>query len=359
MRNFPKDQNDRFGQKKILTFDKNTLWVKLRVCFLPEEFTVTKNIFVINPFAKQVRTDKTLRARLKSLVYRETTLVEPTSVNQLIEILNSQSKDLSHVTIYIVGGDGTFNQILNWIMTLPPKHRPSLMPVGGGQFNFMARYIGLKNRDPSINLVEVFSGRIDPKPELWRPVQIHDSYTNTNKYSAVVANGLVCSFVKWYEERGKGGVLDVLQLVVIAGTEYIGGMISGHESRISKTSGTISIDNKTLESSKFGGIVVGAVSEFMPTCKPFRSNLTPNTCGTIAYWGEIAVLPFASPTIWFGKSSILTEKHMFNGVSERIEFITSDAKMLLDGDLFEWDNPNITRTFTFSRGPEVTLLRAM
>jgi len=322
---------------------------------------VDKHIIVMNPFARQLRHDKPLRARLRKLLHRSSIHIEAQTVNELLETLKtlSQSQDLHNVRVFVVGGDGTFNQMMNWVANLPPDNQPSLVPVGGGQFNFMARYAGLGSTDPSENLSRIFSGEIELEDHLWRPIAIHDSQSDTTKYAAVVAGGVVSSFVKLYEQNGKGDLVDVVSLMVSATAGHISHLVKGIDTDVSHTLGNLLIDGTRLEPNRFS-YVFGAVREFMPSCTPFHHNNDQNKCNLIAYWGMLPILLLAAPKLWFGKPSIFTNNRIINTSCLKSILLTLDPNMMFDGDLYTWPDASTTpRAFTFSRGPEIPLPRAV
>ncbi|OGL97842.1 hypothetical protein A2318_03315 [Candidatus Uhrbacteria bacterium RIFOXYB2_FULL_45_11] len=321
-------------------------------------------IIVMNPFARHLRKDKTLRSRLLALVHRKTAIIETQTVQALIETLEQLSvthTSLKNVAVYIIGGDGTFNQVLNWVMTLPQENRPLLMPVGGGQFNFMTKFVGLKSTDPSVNLAEIFSGRIHTETKSWRPVCVTDSYTHEKRYGAVIGNGILCDFVEWYEEMGKGDLLDVLKLIGIVISDFGKNMLRGRHGRIKPIQGTLFVDGVKLPCTEYAAIMAATVPEFMPTCKPFRAPTVPNAFSTYAYWGNFTPLALSVPFIWRGLKSPLTDPCAVNTNAQEIRIHTTDPRLLIDGDIHLWQSKKQphARTLTFTHGPEIQLLHAV
>lgn len=321
------------------------------------------HLIVMNPFAKNLRKDRTLRTRLRSIVHRPSSIIEPQSVNELIHSLEALSlvRDLSRVTVYIVGGDGTFNQVLNWIMTQPKEKRPHLMPVGGGQFNFMTKFVGLKSTDPSVNLARIFSGRIETTIQPWKPICIHDSVSNQTRYAAVAANGILCDAVEWYEEVGKGDMASVAKLVGAIIVDFGKNRLHGRHGRIKPTSGSVTIDSKNLGCDEYAAFMIGTVPEFLPNCRPFIVPPNLTTFSAMVYWGNLAALAASVPFVWNGWPSPLTDLHMFNDKAECVIVKTKDPRLLVDGDLLTWpesiDHP--TRTLTITHGESIQLLHAV
>ena len=317
----------------------------------------------MNPFAKHLRKDRTLRTRLRTLVRRPASVIEPQSVDELIETLKALAnvRNLTNVTIYIVGGDGTFNQVLNWVMTLPAENRPRLMPVGGGQFNFMTKYVGLKSTDPSVNLARIFSGRIETISKPWKSICIHHSVSDETRYAAVVANGILCDAVEWYEEVGKGDMADVIKLSGAMIADFGKNMIYGRHGRIKPTVGNVTIDHRNLGFEEYAAFMFGTVPEFLPGCRPFLSPPTHSSFSAMVYSGNLASLAASVPLVWNGWASPLTDLHMFNSDAQHVIVKTKDPRLLVDGDLLTWpiSEHNPAHTLTITHSEPIQLLHAV
>lgn len=300
-----------------------------------------------------------------TLVKRRSKIIETQTVAGLIEALEQLAKSrktLSNVTVYVVGGDGTFNQVLNWTLSQPIEKRPNLIPVGGGQFNFMCKFVGLKSTDPSKNLAEIFSGRIQLEAKSWRPVCVEDSLSGERRYGAVIGNGILCDFVEWYEEVGKGDLLDVLKLIAAVIADFGKNMIHGRHGRIKPISGSISIDGTSLSCTEYAAFMTATVPEFMPGCRPFLKTPNNDSFPMYAYWGNFAALAASVPMIWRGWASPLTDLHTFNDEAKHVEIKTKDPRILIDGDLIILPTPvgdHPKRTLTITYGPEIQLLHAV
>ncbi len=317
----------------------------------------------MNPFAKKMRTDKSVRSRILGMLRRNSSVIEPTSVNELIATLEdvSLAHPLSNATFYIVGGDGTFNQVLNWILSKPAQHRPRLLPVGGGQFNFMARHLGLASRDPSVNLAQIFSGRLTLQPEFWRPIQVYDSLSNTVCYAAVIGNGVLCDACEWYEEMGKGNHLEISRLIARACKDHVLSLIQDRPGRLKLVKGRLQIDNFRVPGAFFTAMLIGTTQELIPSCKPFRQPVESDACAILAHWGGLEELALSVPFLWTGVRSPLTDSASFNGSANRITLETQDNRLMMDGDLIRFPSPTTAHhehIFTITRGPEITLMRA-
>lgn len=322
-------------------------------------------IIVVNPQANRIRANPFLLRKILSQFHtRATEIFYAKSIASLHARLNLYRKenDLSNTTICIVGGDGTFKQILEWTIQLPIEERPALMPVGGGQFNFMTKYVGFKSGNPIKNLTRVFSPKTTLGKKSWRPIMIHDSYSDTKRYGAVIANGVVNDVVDWYNQNGKGDLRHVLQLISAVLIDYTKSSLLKKEGRVRLIEGELTVDGFKIPSKRFAGITVGAVDEFVTTCRPFHKPIEDNLCGVITYWGDLGKLALATPVIWFGKKVPFITKQMINTNVKTVILSTTDARMVIDGDYFTWPVPNgdnQIRTFTITRGPEITLLHAI
>lgn len=321
------------------------------------------HVVIINPTASRVRANPSIHLRLSDATQNRATLIEPASVKELHEILDSlsQTTNLTETILYMVGGDGTFNTILNWMMSKPESSRPILVPIGGGQFNFMTKHIGLKSMDPAANLHSIFSKRLSLTKKHWRPISVHDSFTGKTKYGAVMANGVVNDAVRIYNNAGKGNMLNVTRMVGTIIADFVKSQTTGSICCVNPTLGQLVVDNERIHPHEFAGVIVSAVNEFIPLCRPFKDEITTDNMGTIAYWGKLSSLAVSVPLVWIGATSPLTKHSMLNTNAQHVTFKTRDASMLIDGDLLDWPTQDSKpiRTFTFTRGSSIELLYAV
>ena len=324
------------------------------------------DIVLMNQYARSLRKDKTLRARLISIIRRrKRTIVEAQTIEAVIEtldILANSQKNLTNTKVYVVGGDGTFNQMLNWTLSQPIEKRPQLIPVGGGQFNFMCKFVGLRSTDPAINLADIDSGRVTLKPVPWRPVCVTDSLSGECRHGAVVGNGILCDFVEWYEEVGKGDLVDVVKLIGAVIADFGKNAIQAKYGRIKPIRGLIKIDGVSLPCEEYAAFMAATVPEFMPSCHPFSATPNQDTFPMYAYWGNFASLAVSVPQVWFGKTSRLMRDFTFNDSAKEVLIKTTDPRLLVDGDLHRWPTQageNPSRILTITYGDEIQLLRAV
>jgi diacylglycerol kinase (ATP) len=71
--------------------------------------------------------------------YHETTAGAPGQARDAAEAAARSGADL----VVAIGGDGTLNEALNGVMTVPEEHRPALAFVPGGTANILARALGI------------------------------------------------------------------------------------------------------------------------------------------------------------------------------------------------------------------------
>ncbi len=323
-----------------------------------------KFIVVINPQANQVRRNPELIKTIVDQFARYAQIIHPQTIPALHDALLTirRHTNFSQVVLCIVGGDGTCKQMIDWIIKLPEAERPILLLVGGGQFNFMTKHVGFTSGNPVRNLSRLFSRSDAFVVRRWRPIAVHDSLTNSTHHGAVMANGVVSDTIELYEKNGKGGMIDVMKLVAIVCSSHVQSMLGTAKSRVNHTKGLVLIDDLPITFRNQSTLFVGAVNHFLPLCHPFREPIEPNRCGTFAYWGELSPIAMSIPSLWTGTISPLTDRWTHNANADRITLITRDARMIIDGDFFSWPTPEGSkqdRTFTISRGPEISLLYAM
>ena len=320
-----------------------------------------KYVIVVNPQANQVRKNPDMIREILNRFTRYAQIIQSSTVDLLHRELSKirLEADFSKVTLCIVGGDGTFKQMLDWVIDLPEMERPILMPVGGGQFNFMTRHVGFTSGNPIRNLSKLFRYQKSFEPRIWQPVAVHDSLSNSRHHGAVVANGIVCEFTELYERDGKGDMAGVTRLVGAVILGQLKTLVSDSRGYVNHTLGKLSVDQHTVAPSNEASIVIGAVNQFLPFCHPFREKIEADRCAVIAYWGSLTALALSIPPFWTGSISPLTDLNVCNTNADLIVLSTKDARMTIDGDFFHWPTPkdsNPERTFTIKRGPGVALL---
>lgn len=311
-----------------------------------------------------MRNDASASVRLRKLIHEDARVIEPQSVTELIQTLEgiAAGTAMSKKVLYIVGGDGTFNQVLNWVMRQPEHARPCLMPIGGGQFNFMTRFVGLKQSDPTQNAARFRSRKMDFEMKQWRPIRIHDSLSGETRYAAVVGNGILTEFVSWYDESGKGNVLDVCKLIGTSVFDFVTHARRGTHGRLKPTYGEVSLNGTPIPSKTYAAFMCATVPEFMPTCRPLRKTATSSTFPAYVYWGNFKRLAASIPFIWVGSKSPMTDAESFNDLAHTMHVETQDPRILLDGDIHAWPTPaadSPDRTLTITLGEEIRLLHAV
>ncbi len=316
------------------------------------------NVIVVNPVAKRLKEDGRIRKRIREAFSAHAHIIDPYGRDQILSELTHAANNNAIEAIYVVGGDGTFNLILNWIIRQPPDARPSMILVGGGQFCYMTRFHGFRNRNPIHNLKEIFSGRIALIPRGWRPVHMIDSLSKTSRYAAVFANGVVCDVSEWYESVGKGGLTKVVGVISGAILSVLSEKCRRLQNRIRLLEGELVFDSKIVKPQGYAGFTFGAVSELVTTCRPFRGTPNPYQFSAIAYWGNLRRLAFAAPFIWFGWTPPWIRRRIFNEPIHMARVTTTDPRLVVDGDLIrlEGSKPNKPRSLTFTSDEMISLL---
>lgn len=262
--------------------------------------------------------------------------------------------------IYVVGGDGTFNNVLNWIASRLPEIRPALVSVGGGQFCYMTHFHGLPSKDPIKNLGLIFEKRIKLVWKKWQPVCVHDSITQSKRYAAVVGGGVIADILQWYESVGKGGFFKVLRIVLIAILSVAFDTIRRLHGRLNMVEGELTLGTSICAKKTYTGFALSTIPELLASCRPFAGLLNQHEFYAAAYWGTLRRLAFASPFVWFGHMPFWIRGESYNQPIRKAVVKTADPRLVLDGDVFVWPQNDKKagekRTLTFTIGETITLL---
>ena len=322
-------------------------------------------VIVVNPQAKRLRRNRRIRQLVRDRFSKYAHIIDISGADKVIGALDALSQKHTIDFIYVVGGDGTFNNVLNWIAVLQPELRPALISVGGGQFCYMTQFHGLPSKDPIKNLAGIFSNKIKLKWQNWQPVCVHDAVTNTKRYAAVVAGGVISDILQWYESIGKGGLFRVLQIVLIAALSVASDTIRRLHGRLKMVEGEMTLGTAICTKKSFTGFAFSTIPKLLASCQPFVG--VPNTAEyySAAYWGGLRSLALASPFVWFGLIPFWINRKSFNKPIRSAVIKMTDSRLVLDGDVFTWpestkqgaEKQNIERrTLTFTIGETITLL---
>lgn len=321
-----------------------------------------EHIVVMNPFARRLRTEKGLLAKLRRIVGRSPAyIIDAASPEAMLEMLErtQETHQLSSTMIIIVGGDGTYKQVYTWTCKLPESDRPCLLPIGGGQFNFMARHVGWKSADPALNLSHLYTDRVHISVIPWRGIQLHDSISDQMVYGAVIGNGVLCDGVQAYNDSGKGDLFSVMKMVIDLVTNFFANTFQGTEGNAKMVNpGLVYIDGKELLCNEHAAFMASVVAEFMPTCRPFHQNITSQQFMMMVYHGRLHHLVMSIPDLWFGRKSFYTKRHTFNGLGRLVRVEVKDPRLIVDGELIILHTPtgiDPMRTLTLSYGPTIRL----
>ena len=312
-------------------------------------------VIVVNPEAKRLRKNRRIRQLVRDRFSKHATIIDISGADKVIGTLTALSQKHTIDFIYVVGGDGTFNNVLNWIAELQPELRPALISVGGGQFCYMTKFHGLPSKDPIKNLSGIFSNKIKLRWQNWHPVCVHDSITQTKRYGAVVAGGVISDILQWYESVGKGGFFRVLQIVLMAVLSVASDTIRKLHGRLKMVEGEMTMGTAICTKKTFTGFAFSTIPKLLASCKPFVG--VPNTAEyySAGYWGGLRSLALAAPFVWFGIIPFWVKRRMFNQPIRSAVIKMTDSRLVLDGDVFVWPESG-KRTLTFTIGETITLL---
>ncbi len=259
-------------------------------------------------------------------------VIAPRSMNAAIEMLDEIHYGTGIHELFIVGGDGTFNLVLNWVMRLPDHRRPDLIPVGGGEINYMTRYVGLTVNDPIVNLETILSDTSLISRIVWSPLVITERNSGRIWYAAVFSTGIVERFIAWYEDTGKGNMVRVFGMIAMAILSVLSDSVRKWLGRLEGTNGQLTIQDRRIVSGTYTGLVASTVPVMIPLCWPFSGSLNGRTFYLVAYWGSLRQLIPALPWVWIGKNAPFARHLFFNEPVDSISIKTSDSRIILDGD---------------------------
>ena len=318
-------------------------------------------VIIVNPQAKRLRKNLRIRRKIQKLFAWWANIIDLDGITNMLSELDRLLGEGCRISeIYVVGGDGTFNHILNWTLAQPQDLQPTLMSMGGGEFCYMTKLHGLSSKNPIRNLKLIVSGKVCPTRVEWEPIKVHDSLTDKHKFGALVANGIVSDFLEWYDEVGKGNMLKVVWMIIVAVASVMIDAIRKWHGKLKRVRGQVKMDSFTVPTPVFVGFAAGAVRELLPFCRPFKGKTHKRNFNAIAYWGSFRQLAFAAPFAWFGKIAFWLRHRIKNQPTHALTVQTSDLRMVFDGDLFYWSTNGSgqpeERTFTVTKGPTVNLL---
>jgi len=323
------------------------------------------NVLVMNPNARRLKSYKK-RDRIIELIRQSGQKFEIISVSgkqMMFNALKSACQIQTVTQIYVAGGDGTFRDVMDWLIKQGMSRDIKLTYLGGGEFCYMRKFFHLPSSDPLKNLRKIFSGRLTPQQTRWRPIEVYDTKTQHRQYGSVFANGVVSDFLRWYEDKGKGNVLAVLWLLFSSVFCVLSERFRTWHGRLNITTGQITLDDYKQETRPYISLVVGAVPELMMWCRPFSGQIQqPHQTSNIVYWGSFLRLACSIPFIYFGKTPPWLHKEYFNGSVEHTILETVDVSISIDGDRLEWPQCDSTgrvvteHRFEMKRGPDLQLI---
>lgn len=234
--------------------------------------------------------------------------------------------------IYLVGGDGTFNCVLQWAAGRPEESRPTLICVGGGQFCYMRVVMGMPSRHPLVNLTRIFEDDQVVCPQPWRPVALRVQGTDKTWYAALIGNGLVSRYIAWYNERGKGDALRALLAIGIGVFHALFG--AGREHPLLRyTAGTVKFDDDLVVNGLYAGLAVSTVNTFSLGFAPFQGVCDGTDIHALAFSGSVMRLAAALPWVYFGAVPWFAASKTRSRLIKSAVVVTGDGAFVLDGEL--------------------------
>ncbi|MBI2473166.1 hypothetical protein HYV70_01260 [Candidatus Uhrbacteria bacterium] len=321
-------------------------------------------VLVMNPYAKRLRSHKK-RQQIIQLIHQheqEFEIICVSGKKEMFQALTQVCRTYPVTEIYAAGGDGTFRDVMDWLIKQSMHEDIKLSYLGGGEFCYMRKFFHLPSPDPLKNLRQIFSGRLMPQETIWRPIDVYDVKTQHRQYCSVFANGVIFDFLRWYENKGKGSVLTVLWLIFFSIVCVLSERFRKWHGRLDTTTGQVTLDGRMQDTQQYLSLVVGAVPELMMWCRPFCGQIQPHQTSNILYWGSFLRLACSIPLIYFGKTPPWLQTEYFNGSVEHTVLETVDANISMDGDTIEWPQYDsigcdvTEHCFEMKRGPDLHLI---
>ena len=322
------------------------------------------NVLVMNPNAKRLKCDKKRRQMMELIRQsgQEFEVICVSGKQTMFDTLKRACETLTVTEIYVAGGDGTFRDVMDWLIKQGMHQDIKLTYLGGGEFCYMRKFFHLPSPDPLKNLRQIFNGKLRSQETIWRPIEVYDAKTQHRQYCSVFANGIIFDFLRWYEDKGKGSVFAVLWLLFSSVICVLSERFRKWHGRLDTTTGQVTLDGRTQDTQQYMSLVVGAVPELMMWCRPFCGQVQPHQTSNILYWGSFLRLACSIPFIYFGKTPPWLDKEYVNESVEETILATVDVSLSMDGDTIEWPHTDligcevIEHCFEMKRGPELHLI---
>lgn len=318
-------------------------------------------LILVNPNARRLRRWPKAIKEIERLAEGRANVLMPPSEEAAIRMLDDIQYGSGIDELFVVGGDGTFSLAMNWVLTLPKPMRPPIMPVGGGEICYMTRFLGMRSTDPLKNLRRLLLAKEETCKVYWAPLAIRERQSGTTRFAAVFSTAIVHRFIRWYEELGKGNMIAVVLMILLAFPSVLVDALRRWHGRLEGSMGELTLDAFKLPSTHYTGLVLSTVPVMIPWCWPFSGKRNPSEFYCAAYWGSIRALAFSIPWIWFGRIPPFSSKIAFNQPVRRVQLKTADPHIILDGDCAEFSGrPTSASSVEFHAdvtiGPDVVLL---
>ncbi|MFH1711804.1 MAG: diacylglycerol kinase family protein [Patescibacteria group bacterium] len=316
-------------------------------------------LVIINRRGTRLRHDPKLAKKTRSVLPGTVIVLETESEEETLRKLGEISEGLRVDIVIVIGGDGTFRTVLNWVLSLPFSDRPKIIPVGGGHICYMAAFAGFWPRDPLRGLVYVLNQECRMKSIAWNPVRVS---VNGEKlcYCAVFATGFLYDFLKWMEDDEKKHVLEVAWMILKSA--LIAFFFSPEKvGPLGQTHGLIKLNTWVVPSFKHTAVLASTVPRLSLGTRPFLGQRSKGQIWCVAFWGSLRALTTLAPFVWLGMVPFWVRSSISNQPRDRVHITTSDPRYMIDGccKVVVHSGPEVDHSvnkFELVEGPEVKLL---
>lgn len=323
----------------------------------------TIDVVVLNLRATRLRKDSSLVEKIKLALSEEVEIVETaceSETQQKLHELWERCEDIGIRCVVVIGGDGTFRTVLNWVLSLPQPLRPPIAPVGGGHICYMAEHCGFWPRDPLRGVRLIFENRTPLTVNCWRPVEIQRPGM-PSLYCAVFGNGVLYHFLKWMEADEKKHVLVVIWMMIRLAIDAVLNPSARRIGPLQPTHGQLELDGQlVVKGDEYLGAIVSTVPRLSLGFRPFWGERQAGQVWCAAYWGDFRTLAKLVPYLWLGQAPRHARFKLSNQPRGQVTITTTDPCYMLDGDCWPEDPRSATDSpihrFVLAEGPDVRLV---
>ena len=294
-----------------------------------------RSVVLVNPQSTQFRRERRKLERLKSVCHGHAHVIDCEGPEKMLQELDQVAATGRLKFLFVAGGDHLFHRALNWSIQLPRHKRPYLISPGGGQFTYVCKFQGFPHNDPVYNLNDLFIGKMQLRGyHDWQPIRIDDYTMQKTHYAALVANGVICDVIEWYEQYGKGGIHKVAAIIGGSILSVLSDTIRRWHGRLKPVHGSLELGDVVSPTDQHLAFMFSSLPELVTWCTPFQGVRAPNHFFAAAYWGGYKRLASMTPFIWMGHTAPWAADTLFNKPIEQATVtMTTDNRLVLDGDV--------------------------